>query len=86
MSYQWFHCEKLSKIDVSNITVLSYLGKKVLNIALSKLSNRYIGGGGTPSSKKLIGFAPVPWIHLAEAGIRPLDPLASYAPAWEGVV
>ena len=69
-----FHSEKLWEIDVSDITTFLLnlnIGKQS---ALSKLSNRYRGYPLSPQ-KKLLGFAPIPWVHLAEAGgSGPLDP------------
>ena len=61
-----FHSEKLREIDVSDITTFLLnlnIGKQS---ALSELSNRYRGYPYPP--KKLLGFAPIPWVHLAEAG------------------
>ena len=75
-----FHSEKLWEIDVSDITTFLLnlnIGKQS---ALSKLSNRYRGYPLSP--KKLLGFAPIPRVHLAEAGgPDPWTPLASYAAA-----
>ena len=62
-----FHSEKLWEIDVSDITTFLLnlnIGKQS---ALSKLSNRYRGYPLSPP-KKLLGFAPIPWVHLAEVG------------------
>ena len=73
-----FHSEKLWEIDVSDITTFLLnlnIGKQS---ALSKLSNRYRGYPLSPP-KKLLGFAPIPWVHLAEADGGFRIPLASYA-------
>ena len=59
-----FHSEKLREIDV-----LSDLTTFLLNLnigkhsALNKLSNL-----PPIPPKKLLGFAPIPWVHLAEVG------------------
>ena len=76
-----FHSEKLWEIDVSDITTFLLnlnIGKQS---ALSKLSNRYRGYPLSP--KKLLGFAPIPWVHLAEAGgSGPLDPWPATPLLW----